>query len=119
MTFICSYNITLPQMFFKHFASKNQLTGLSVGGTLVETGLKPIFANTVYFLIYEYKIFPNTVQSMPIRKYLFEVYKKDNKAITVDVAQTVFTFDFGQIYATWVNSKISPQTDHKPMTNFA
>ena len=30
---------TLPQVFFKHFASKNQLPGLSVNGTLVENGL--------------------------------------------------------------------------------
>ena len=28
-----------PQVFFKHFASKNQLPGLSVSGTLVENGL--------------------------------------------------------------------------------
>ena len=27
-------------MLFKHFASKNQLPGLSVSGTLVENGLK-------------------------------------------------------------------------------
>ena len=78
MTFICSY-ITLPQMFFKHFASKNQLTGLSVGGTLVETGLKAIFANTVYFLIYEYKIFPNIVQSMPIKNTSSKSTKKTIK----------------------------------------
>ena len=26
-------------MFFKHFVSKNQLTGLSVSGTLIENGL--------------------------------------------------------------------------------
>ena len=26
-------------MFFKHFASKNQLPGLSINGTLVENGL--------------------------------------------------------------------------------
>ena len=32
-------NVTLPQVFFKHFASKNQLPGLSIGGTLVENGL--------------------------------------------------------------------------------
>ena len=29
----------LPQVFFKHFASKNQLSGLSISGTLVENGL--------------------------------------------------------------------------------
>ena len=102
--------------FFKHFASKNQLTGLSVSGTLVENGLKAIFANTVHFLIYEYKIFPTTVQSMPIRKYLFEVYKKGNKAITVDVAQTVFTFDFGQVYATSVPES-TPQVVRKQTTS--
>ena len=30
---------TLPQVFFKHFACKNQLPGLSISGTLVENGL--------------------------------------------------------------------------------
>ena len=33
-------NVTLPQVFFKYFASKNQLPGLSVSGILVENGLK-------------------------------------------------------------------------------
>ena len=32
-------NVTLPQVFSKHFASKSQLPGLSVSGTLVENGL--------------------------------------------------------------------------------
>ena len=32
-------NVTLPQVFFKHFASKNQLPGLFVRGTLVKNGL--------------------------------------------------------------------------------
>ena len=27
-------------MFFKHFVNKNQLTGLSIGGTLVENRLR-------------------------------------------------------------------------------
>ena len=30
---------TLPQVFFKHFPSKNQLSGLSISGTLVENEL--------------------------------------------------------------------------------
>ena len=30
----------LPHAFFKDFASKNQLPGLSIIGTLVENGLK-------------------------------------------------------------------------------
>ena len=30
-------------MFFKHFASKDQLPGLSVSGTLVENGLNKFF----------------------------------------------------------------------------
>ena len=33
-----AYNVTLPQVF-KHFASKNQLPGLSVRGTLIENRL--------------------------------------------------------------------------------
>ena len=28
------------QVFFKHFASKNQLPGFYIGGTLVENGLR-------------------------------------------------------------------------------
>ena len=32
-------NGTLPQVFFKHFASKNQLPGFCISGTLVEKGL--------------------------------------------------------------------------------
>ena len=32
-------NIALPQVFFKYFASKNQLPGFYIGGTLVENGL--------------------------------------------------------------------------------
>ena len=31
--------IPLPQVFFKHFANKNQLPGLSVNGTLVKNWL--------------------------------------------------------------------------------
>ena len=38
--------VTLPQLFFKHFASKNQLPGLSVSGTFVENELKSIFFDT-------------------------------------------------------------------------
>ena len=36
----CLKNVTLPQVFFKHFANNNQLSGLSVSGPLVENGLK-------------------------------------------------------------------------------
>ena len=39
-TCIFTKNVTLPQVFFKHFASKNQLTGFYISGTLVENGLK-------------------------------------------------------------------------------
>ena len=31
-------NATLPQVFFKHFASKSELPGFYVKGTLVEMG---------------------------------------------------------------------------------
>ena len=37
---ISSKNFILPQEFFKHFASKNQLHGFYISGTLVENGLK-------------------------------------------------------------------------------
>ena len=33
-------DVTLPQVFLKHFTSKNKLPGLSVSGTLIENGLK-------------------------------------------------------------------------------
>ena len=33
---------TLPEVYFKHFASKNQLPGLSVSGILVKNGMKVI-----------------------------------------------------------------------------
>ena len=39
MTRVFTQSVTLPQVFFKHFASKNQLSGLSVIVTLVENGL--------------------------------------------------------------------------------
>ena len=39
MTRDFTQNFTLPQVFFKYFASKNQLPGLSVSGTLFENGL--------------------------------------------------------------------------------
>ena len=43
MTCIFVYNATLPQVFFEHFASKNQLPGLSVSVTLFESGLAHLF----------------------------------------------------------------------------
>ena len=33
----------LSQVFYKHFASKNQLHGLSVSGKLAENGLRSFF----------------------------------------------------------------------------
>ena len=43
MTCIFTYNVTFPQVFFKHFASKNQPPGLFVIGTLDENGLNIVF----------------------------------------------------------------------------
>ena len=37
-TFIFTWNVSLPLVFFKHFASKNQLHGFYIIGTLVENG---------------------------------------------------------------------------------
>ena len=41
-------NATLPQVIFKHFATKNQPLGFYISGTLVENGLS--FAKTKYEL---------------------------------------------------------------------
>ena len=38
--------IPLPQVFFKHFANKNQLPGFYISGTLVENGLSRFFIKT-------------------------------------------------------------------------
>ena len=46
MICIFTKNITIPKVFFKHLASKNQLPGLSVSGTLVEYGLKAVHSTT-------------------------------------------------------------------------
>ena len=43
MNYNFNENVTLPQVFFKHFTSKSQLAGLSVSKTLVENGLKKTF----------------------------------------------------------------------------
>ena len=53
---ILSKNAGLPQVFFKHFASKNQLPGLPINGTLVANGLiKPSY-KTFNFFLYSYFI---------------------------------------------------------------
>ena len=39
-TCILTWNVTLPQVFFKHFISKKQLPGFYISRTLVEKGLK-------------------------------------------------------------------------------
>ena len=48
VTWIFTKNVTLPQVFFKHFSSKNQLPGFYINGTLVENGLR---SNTQRFPI--------------------------------------------------------------------
>ena len=52
MTCIFTKNGTLPQVFFKHFGSKNQLPGLSIFETLVENGLRT-YQTSMMKLIYE------------------------------------------------------------------
>ena len=44
-------SVNFKQVFFKHFASKNQLPGLSVSGTLVENRLN-IMINTLEAMNY-------------------------------------------------------------------
>ena len=36
-------NVNRSQLFFKNFASKNQLPGFYISGTLVENGLKELY----------------------------------------------------------------------------
>ena len=50
MTCIITQNFTLPQVFFKHFASKSQLPGLSVSGTLFENGLNKCAKNQIFLI---------------------------------------------------------------------
>ena len=40
---ILSKDVTFPQVFFKHFASKNQLPGFYTSGTLIKNGLSSSF----------------------------------------------------------------------------
>ena len=49
MASIFTKNVTLPQLFFKHFASKNQLPGFYICGTFVKIRLRPF-----YHLLYLY-----------------------------------------------------------------
>ena len=57
-------------MFFKHFASKNQLLDLSINGTLVENGLREKFSFSLYELHITYtdtiQIFQYTIQGCEI-----------------------------------------------------
>ena len=55
-------NVTLPQVFFKYFASKNQLPGFYISGTLVENEL----------IILE-QIFRCNSQNMEIKKELCRI----------------------------------------------
>ena len=55
MTCIFTWNVTLPQVLFKHFSSKNQLPGLSITETLVENGLNILrkLANVLVSVIFK------------------------------------------------------------------
>ena len=41
-------NVALPQVFFKHFACKNQLPGFYISGTLVENGLTKFYDKPIW-----------------------------------------------------------------------
>ena len=68
-------NVTLPQVFFEHFASKNQLPGFYVSGTLVENGL--IF-----------KISNTTPTALP---YLFPLLQYPEASTICAANQSIFT----------------------------
>ena len=46
-------------MFFKHFASKNQLPGFYISETLVENGLKNFFINDFSLFLIFWKVMGN------------------------------------------------------------
>ena len=50
-----SLQVSLPQVFFKHLACKNQLPGVYIKGTLVENGLRissVIVTNSAVFFFF-------------------------------------------------------------------
>ena len=54
MASIFTKNVTLPQLFFKHFASKNQLPGFYICGTLAKNVLnltQDLDINLVFLLL--------------------------------------------------------------------
>ena len=54
----------LPQVFFKHFARKNQLPGFYITGTLVENGLKKEVSSAKKFRVSS-KILISIVDRVP------------------------------------------------------
>ena len=53
--YIFTWNVTLPQVIFKHFASKNQLPAFYIRGTLVKNGLKDeVHVFVCIFSLYAY-----------------------------------------------------------------
>ena len=95
-------NVTLPKVFFKHFASKNQLPSLSICGTLVENGLNENYyfilihlrhrLQISYLILREFKrikkirifffILPENIrkpQTIPAGNYLFKVNYKNTR----------------------------------------
>ena len=64
-------NVTLPQMFFNHFASKNQLTGFYISGTLVENGLILKMHEMTFFVVKNHEIL--ICYSMSINRPWFQL----------------------------------------------
>ena len=67
-------------MFLKHFASKNQLPGLSVSGTLVENGLNGMIDNFQKQLIWDVSKLKSTQETTgKILDMVFNSYEKLRK----------------------------------------
>ena len=105
MACIFTQNVTLPQVFFKHFACKNQLPGLSLSGALVENGLKGNYSECEYaFSIYPAGIYLLKVNNRNTRTRC-EICSK----LTIKILWTYFIpcssvsiFNFEHVIAGWV-----------------
>ena len=79
MNCIFTENVTLPQIFFKHFTSKNQLPGFYITGTLVENGWNPSYINkSTKFLSDKFDDYDNEKKEI-IRELQYNLKVMENK----------------------------------------
>ena len=62
------------QVFFKHFASENQLPGFYISGTMVENGLMIIANQILWSILATSKKWYKNVVITELKKYLYQVW---------------------------------------------